>query len=377
MIDIKKIKAWYRLTEQKSIGNIMAHKIISDLGDPVDYIGIKSDLWKNIDYLSYETKKLLQEDLEPPLWDKIVHYITNSPEFKFISFFDDDYPDQLRSIYQPPLFLTALGDVSLMRNIDDIPATPPCNGGHIISIVGTRKATQYGRYLTEKIVNSLVTSNFIICSGMALGIDSVAHRKTLDSGGFTIAVLACGLDTIYPPQNRELYHRIKEKGLIISEILPCLPFEKFHFPQRNRIVAGLSKGVCVIEGSLQSGAMITAKFALEQGKEVYALPGDIIRPEAQGPNSLISKGAKIILTPDDIVMDYNVEYSVNKPVKKIELTEEESKIFEIIRNYSPDIHIDQLVVETGLPIGEISALLFVMEMKDAIRQTENCRYAAY
>ena len=362
MISINKVKTWYRLLEQKSIGNILAHRIIEDLGDPVEFIGKDNDLLDSISYINNDIKNILKKDIDPPHWKKVVHYLENSPEFKFISYFDDDYPEHLKTIYQPPLFITALGDISLLKS------------NNIISIVGTRKSTQYGRYATEKITAALVSGNYIVCSGLALGIDSIAHKKTLEMGGLTIAVLACGLDTIYPPQNREIFNKIKEKGVIISESLPCLPFEKFHFPQRNRIIAGLSKAICVIEGSLQSGAMITAKFALEQGKEIYALPGDIMRPEAQGPNSLISKGAKILLTPEDIVLDYNIEYSVNKVVKKVELTDEEKMIHDIIRNHTPDIHLDQLVIQTGLSICEISALLFVMEMKDAIRQTDNCRY---
>ena len=360
---INKIKSWYRLLDQKSIGNVIAHKLIEDLGEPESFVGVQNDSWYNISYVNEEIKSTLQKDIDPPHWKKMAEYIENSPEFKFLSFLDDDYPMSLKSIYQPPLFLTALGDISLMKS------------EQIIAIVGTRKATQYGKYVTEKIARSLAIGNFIVSSGMALGIDTIAHRKTLESNGFTIAVLASGLDTIYPPQNRELFHKIKENGLIVSESLPCLPFEKFHFPQRNRIISRLSKAVCVIEGSLQSGSMITAKFALDQGKDIYALPGDILRVESQGPNSLISNGAKMILTPDDIVMDYNVEYSVKKEERKIELTDEESRIYEIVRKYTPDIHLDQLVMETNMSLGDISALLFTMEMKDAVRQTENCRYA--
>ena len=363
MNNLNRIKSWYRLLEQKAIGNTLAHRIIEELGDPVDYIGIKNDIWDTVDYIKAETKAILQKDIDPPLWDKIVQYIETSPSFKFISYIEDDYPENLKSIFQPPLFITALGNSSLL------------NRDEIISIVGTRKCTQYGRYITEKVVSSLMSANYIVCSGLALGIDAIAHRKTLELNGITIAVLACGLDTIYPPQNRDIFHKILEKGAIICENLPCLPFEKFHFPQRNRIISALSKAVVVIEGNNTSGAMITAKFALEQGKEIYALPGDILRPEAQGPNSLISRGAKMILTPDDILSDLNIDYVGKKMEKKLDLSDEETKLYEIIKVYTPDIHLDELVLETGMSIGEISALLFIMEMKDAIRQTDNCRYA--
>ena len=362
-MNLNKIKAWYRLIDQKSIGNALAHKIINDLGDPMRYVGQKSDLWANIDYISPEIKNIFQQDIDPPHWAKIINYLENSPNFQFISYLDENYPKPLKNIYQPPLYLTAIGDVSLLEN------------QNTIGIVGTRKPTQYGRYSTEKIVNSLVQRNFIICSGLALGIDAVSHRKTLELNGMTIAVLACGLDIVYPPQNKELAHRIMEKGLVISENTPCVPFEKFHFPQRNRIISGLSKAVCIIEGSVQSGAMITAKFALEQNKEVYALPGDILRPEAQGPNSLISKGAKIILTPDDIAMDLSIDYQGKEVIKKIELNEDEEKIYNIIKEYASEIHIDQIIVETSMSIGEISGILFMLELKNAVRTTENGKYA--
>jgi DNA processing protein len=334
------------------------------LGDPVNYIGFPSDVWAGIDYLNAEVIYSLQRDIDPPAWHRIISYVESSPYFQFVAYIDDEYPPQLKSIYQPPLFLTAIGDISLLQSTD------------IISIVGTRKPTQYGKYVTEKIVYSLVANNYMTCSGLALGIDSVTHRKTIEANGLTIAVTAGGLDIVYPPQNLELANKIKERGLIISESMPCIPFEKYHFPQRNRIIAGLAKAVCIIEGKLQSGAMITAKFALEQNKEIYALPGDILRPEAQGPNTLIQRGAKIILTPNDIAADFNIDYVPNKVSKRISLTDEETKIYNIIKNNSQDIHIDQLVVETGGSLGKISEVLFMLELKNAVRQTENGKYSA-
>ena len=363
MINLNRIKSWYRLLEQKYVGNSLAHRIIKELGDPEDYIGTESDLWESVNYLDSEVIRILQKDIDPPYWNRIVQYIETSPDFKFISFLDEDYPDNLKAIFQPPLFITALGNPEHLQS------------QNIISIVGTRKCTQYGRYVTEKIVASLVAANHIVCSGLALGIDSISHRKTLELKGTTIAVLACGLDIVYPPQNREIHRQICETGTVISENLPCLPFEKYHFPQRNRIIAALSKAICVIEGSLQSGAMITAKFGVEQGKEIYALPGDIIRQESQGPNSLIKNGANMILTPQDIVADINIDYVGVSSVKKIELTEEEQKLYDILQEYAPDAHLDQLVVATGLSIGELSSLLFLLEMKDAIRQTDSNRFA--
>jgi len=362
-MDLNKIKAWYRLVGKNGVGLSLAHRIVEELGNPVEYIGKRNDLWDEVDFVDDAVKKEFQEDLDPPQWGKIANYIESSPGFEFVTYLDNEYPESLKNIYQAPLFLTAVGDIDLLKS------------DSIISIVGTRKPTQYGKYLTEKIVNSLVSNHFIVCSGLALGIDAVAHRKTLELMGITIAVLAGGLDNIYPPQNLELANKIKATGLIISENMPCLPFEKYHFPQRNRIVAGLSKAICVIEGNVQSGALITAKYGLDNNKEIYALPGDVLKPEALGPNTLISRGAKIILTPEDIAQDLSVKYEAKSIVKKIDLTDDEKKIYDVIKDNPPDVHIDMLVMLTGMGIGELSGVLFMLELKNAVRVGESNKYS--
>ena len=191
-MSLNKIKAWYRLLERKNIGLTLAHRIVDLLGDPVEYVGNNSDLWGEVDFLDSEIKSELQQNIDPPSWNKIANFIENTPNFQFITYLDEDYPDSLKNIYQPPLFITAHGDISLLKSDE------------IVSIVGTRRPTQYGKYLTEKIVCSLVRNNLIVCSGLALGIDSVAHRKTIEYSGLTIAVLAGGMENIYPPQNLEL-----------------------------------------------------------------------------------------------------------------------------------------------------------------------------
>jgi len=361
MQNLRTIKAFYRLTEQKQLSLANAHSLVAELGDPTEYIGSKSELWQQIDYLKDDVKTSLMSDIDPPNWLKIIAFLEHTPDFHFISILDDDYPELLKHIFSPPLFITAYGDTTLWQS------------DKIISIVGTRKPTQYGRYVTEKIVESLLAYDFIICSGLALGIDAVAHKKTVDGDGKTIAVLACGLDTIYPPQNRELARRIKEKGLILSESMPYKKFEKYHFPQRNRIIAGLSQAVCVIEGGLQSGALITSKYGMDYGKEVYALPGDIIREEAAGPNFLISKGAKAILTPGDIAADFAIDYK--QKVVKLDLNDEEKVVYDLIKANN-EMHIDMLSMHTGQSISELSGVLFMLELKSAVRVGDGGKYIA-
>ena len=361
MNDLNKIKVWQRLYEQKGLGLTNALKLINSLGDPINYIGKKNEQLNEVSYIHEEIKSSLQKDIDPANWKKIVNYIETKPDFKFLCILDDDYPEALKHIYHPPLALTAFGDISLLKSEE------------IISVVGTRKPTHYGKYMCEKIINSLVINNYITCSGLALGIDSIVHKKTIEYDGSTIAVMAGGLDSIYPPQNRELANKIIQKGLVLSENFPFTHIEKYHFPQRNRIVSGLSKAVCIIEGNLKSGALITAKYALEQNKEVYALPGDITKPEALGPNFLIQKGAKIMLSPKDIVNDFNVDYIPVVQTQKIELTETEAKIYDLIKE-STEIHIDLLAIQTGMSISELSSILFMLEMKDAVKTTDSGKY---
>lgn len=373
---IKSIKAWYRLKNTKSIGYVYANRIIEELGNPIDYIGIKSDVWNGITFLTNEVKETLQKDEDPPFWDKVCDFfeqnlrLSDSDNYElykklhFITILDEDYPEHLKNIFQAPLFITAYGDISLLQNKSNI------------AIVGTRKPSSYGKYSTEKITESLVNNGFTVTSGLALGIDTIAHKKAVELNGTTIAVMACGLDMIYPPQNKPLARDIiKNGGLLISENLPCTPFEKHHFPQRNRIISGLSKAVCVIEGKPQSGAMITAKLATEQNRDVYALPGDISKPEAEGPNQLIKAGAKIITEIDDIANDY-ISHKIEKSkICKVNITNSEKELISIIKKNLPEIHIDQLIAESGYSIGEISELLFMLEMKNVIRTTNNSKYA--
>lgn len=154
MDNISKVKSWYRIIDTKFIGNTLAHRLIQDLGDPVEYVGRKNSCWEKIAYINQDLKYSLQEDKDPPYWNKIINFLENHPDFKFVTFLDDKYPEQLKNIYQPPLFITCFGDLSLLKHPD------------IISIVGTRKPTPYGRYITDKIVSSLVSNNYYICSDL-------------------------------------------------------------------------------------------------------------------------------------------------------------------------------------------------------------------
>lgn len=205
---------------------------------------------------------------------------------------DVDYPDGLKPIFSPPFLLYWKGDSSIFRQ----PA---------LGMVGCREATSYGQKQAEYFARTLANAGIVIVSGLARGIDAAAHGGALQvPGGKTIAVLGCGIFNIYPPENRDLFHQIAKCGLLVSEFPPFAGPNPGHFPQRNRIIAALSQGVMVVEAKKKSGALITSDYAMEQGKEVYALPGDVTSPASEGTHRLIQQGAKLVMEPADILEDY-------------------------------------------------------------------------
>lgn len=201
---------------------------------------------------------------------------------KVVSFFDSEYPEQLRQIYQPPLILFARGNINLLQR-------------EIVTIVGSRMATDYSYQVIEGLTPGLIKKGIVIASGLAKGVDSMAHRAALKNHGETIAVVGNGLNHYYPLQNHTLQEEIIDKGLILSEYLPDTPPKPFRFPQRNRILAGLSKSVIVTEAKEKSGSLITANLALQENRDVYAVPGPITSVLSEGPNKLIEAGANPVV----------------------------------------------------------------------------------
>lgn len=210
-----------------------------------------------------------------------------------IRFEDENYPCLLKEIYDPPQQLYYLGELKAREKFP-------------LAVVGTRKISFYGKKATERLVNGLCQAGLTIVSGLALGVDGLAHQIALENGTRTIAVLGSGLDTVYPPDHKKLAKRIIDTGgALVSEYPPKTKPSKLTFPARNRIVAGMSLGVLVIEAPIKSGAMITARLALDQGREVFAVPGDIYSENSQGCNLLIKKGAKPVTKIEDILESFN------------------------------------------------------------------------
>ncbi len=351
---IKKIKAWIKLLETPEIGNAKAIRLTGILGEPINFIGSSADKLQDIDFISEKAKRNLASNIFPKDWNRIV-ILLEKHNIKFISILDDNYPSLLRSIYDPPPFLFYRGNLQK----DDFRRT--------LAIVGTRKASNYGKLMTRKIGEKLCVAGFTIVSGLAFGIDTIAHLSALDCGGRTLAILGTGCEQIYPPGNRELADRIIENGALISEFIPGRKSERWNFPTRNRIISGISLGSLIIEGTKKSGALLTAKFALDQNRDIFALPGDIDKPEAEGPNYLIKLGAKIVTCTNDILEEYDlILENAEKPFPK--LTSNEEKIYQILLQNKPELEFDSLMIKTGYSVGELSTVLLSLELKNVVKK---------
>ncbi len=286
-------------------------------------------------------------------------------KIKLILSADDDYPTLLKEICFSPLGLYIKTNAEI-KNLFS---------GFALAVVGTRRATIYGKDAAYKISQDLAKAGVTITSGLAWGIDAVAHQAACDANGITLAVLGSGLNEVYPPSNRKLAEEIiKKSGALISEYPLYAPALPFHFPQRNRIVSGLSKGVIVIEAPEKSGALITAGFALEQNREVFALPGPIFSKNSAGPNLLIQKGAKLITKAEDILIEFKEQFGKNLKLdyssdEKIRIFDDKSeeKVFHFLEKEPSGTELEKIMENSGLDAKNVIAILSMLEIKGYIK----------
>jgi DNA processing protein len=276
---------------------------------------------------------------------------------------DDGYPTRLKELSPSPPVLYIRGEIQS----DDHWA---------VAIVGTRRITAYGNQVTERIATRLAHAGVTIVSGMARGIDGVAHKAALDAGGRTFAVLGCGVDRIYPPEHRKLAEKIMERGALISDFPPGTAPEASNFPPRNRIISGLSMATVVVEAGKKSGALITAAFAAEQGREVFAVPGNVLAPQSQGTNRLIQDGARVLLDPQEILEVLDLTRITEQSAARTVLPSNalEAQLFGIL-SHDP-LHVDEIRNQTSLNIEEVTSTLALMELKGMVRQVGGMRYTA-
>lgn len=284
-------------------------------------------------------------------------------EIEVITTEDKTYPSNLLQIAAPPPVLYIRGDFTKQDQ-------------QAIAVVGTRKVTSYGKNVVRDLAGLLADNKVTIVSGLARGVDSEAHRAILKAGGRTIAVLGSGLDVIYPPENTQLAQEIIENGAIVSDYAPGTQPEGVNFPPRNRIIAGLSLATVVIEAGERSGALITASFTADQGKDVFAVPGSIYAPQSKGTNKLIFDGAYPLIQYDSIfeMLDiHNVQYQ-HTLQRDVPTDEVELLVMKLLQSES--MHIDDLQAASGMPIARISSALTMLELKGYIKNTGNMTYTS-
>jgi DNA processing protein len=281
---------------------------------------------------------------------------------QLLSYWDAEYPERLKSIYDPPVFLFVKGELNILKE-------------PMIDIVGARKPSGYGKMVTETMSAQLVKNGYGIVSGFARGVDTAAHKTALKNNGKTIGVLGNGLDINYPAENKQLRDTLFKSGLFISEYPMGEKPEAGNFPKRNRIISGLSSGVLVTEAGEKSGALLTAFYALDQNRDVFAIPGTIVSENSVGTNRLIKEGAKLVQNVEDILVEVDSAYEQNTPpdrTKLPNLPQDELAIYQAISSEAK--HVDQIAYQCKLSVSETLTLLLTLELKGLVRQMAGKMY---
>jgi len=366
--------AWLTLTHVNKLGPVTLRKLIDHFQTPVSVLkasrgqlqalGIQTAV---IEGIQNANEELIQRDLTW-LEHENHHLITfNSPA----------YPELLKQIADPPYVLYALGRPELAKELLSEPQ---------LGIVGSRSASASGKEIATAFANGLASNGLVITSGLASGVDGAAHRGALQANiGSTVAVAACGLDRVYPAEHRQLAEEISQRGLLISEFPIGTSPSPGHFPRRNRIISGLSLGVLVVEASMKSGSLITARLALEQGREVFAIPGSIHNPVARGCNNLIRNGAKLVEKVEDVLEE--LKHLVNiDALDNIATNENNSQTVQSTNANDPQhekilncmgtepISIDSIIERSGLAVEEVSSILLILELNNQVTQHGNGIY---
>lgn len=293
--------------------------------------------------LDEELEKLAQQDVSVLTWN------------------DPDYPSRLLQIPDPPPVIYVRGQL--------LPEDE-----WAIAVVGTRRASAYGKTVTRRLVSDLAVNHVTIVSGLARGIDGEAHATALEMGGRTIAVLGCGLDLIYPPEHRKLAQETVQQGAMISEYPLSTRPEASNFPPRNRIISGLSLGVVVVEAGVKSGALITADYAADQGRDVFAVPGNLYTRCSAGTNRLIQDGAKLVTGAEDILEELNLMMITEQAQVRAVVPENETEALLIQHLSLEPVHVDEIALQTGQPIAKVTSNLALMELKGMVRQVGGMKY---
>ncbi len=343
------------------VGRTRYRRLVDAFGSAADVLAARVNDLEKIKGMSRSTASAIKEEADPGEARRLASRVV---QLGWTALHPDhpEYPAPLKAIPDPPPLLFRVGE----------PTTPD---EKMMAIVGTRKPTEKGRLFASQLAAGLARACITIVSGMAEGIDSAAHAGSLEAGGKTIAILGSALDVIYPPTNKGLAKRIKQHGTIYSEYLPGTGPDRAFFPERNRIISGLSRGVVVIEAGRRSGALITAARALEQGRALFAVPGAPNDTMSEGTNELIRRGARLTTSPEDIFDELPTlkgEVAARKFVQLPDMTEEEKRITKMFA--SGPMQVDQLSRAADLPVAQLMELLLALELKGVVRELSGKRF---
>jgi len=353
-------KYWLAFSQVKGLGSVRFRKLLSFFGDLKIAWEAPLDGFIAAGIQTKTAQEILSRRLTFDL-DKYEENLTRRG-IKTLIWSDENYPKYLSQIDQPPPVLYLLGELT---PADDL----------AIAIVGTRNVTQYGRQVAHDSATYLAGNSVTIVSGLARGVDGIAHQAALDVGGRTVAVLGSGVDIIYPPEHRKLAERISANGAILSDYAPGTKPDGINFPPRNRIISGLSRGTIVIEAGETSGALITAKFALEQNREVFAVPGSVLAPMSKGTNRLIVQGATPMNDPRQVLEFLQIQEQVHSTSSsRAELPDAaEQRVLIALGNDA--IHIDDLCNQLDLSMEKLTPLLTMMELKGMVTRNHVMEYS--
>jgi DNA processing protein len=345
---------WFALRSVPFVGNVTYRRLLESFGSPARVLDAPLDALASVKGVGHAAAvAITTHDYRRAATQEAEAFAQSGA--RLVTLLDSDYPPLLKEIPDPPPYLYLRGSLP--------------EAGTAIAVVGSRLASDYGIATTSRLSRELAEQGVTIVSGLAQGVDAAAHRGALQAGGRTIGVLGCGIDQVYPPGNRQLFREMAEQGAIVSEFPMGTRPDAPNFPRRNRIISGLSRGVLVVEAAERSGSLITARFALEQGREVFAVPGNITHRASRGTNSLIKQGAKLVESVADILGELPPE-GINLPQwarqQGFNLSPAEEALCGLLAD--GPLHIDELTVRSELTVSAVSAMLLRLELQGAVMQ---------
>ena len=371
---IASLQEWLELRAVKGLGPRLYTRLLHTFGSPSAIRAASRNDLKAVGEISSSLVHALHQPLPPEVQQQIHQELTaiHAGRFSLVLLTDSNYPPRLKTIPDPPPILAYTGQLLPQDHL-------------ALAIVGARKASAPGRAFTQKLSGDLATLGFTIVSGLARGTDGVAHEGAIAASGRTLAVLGCGIDHMYPPEHRSLRKKIEEQGAVLSEFPMGTPPHAYHFPQRNRVISGMALGVIVTEATLKSGSLITARLALEQNREIFAVPGYVQQPLSRGPHLLIKQGAKLVEDVTDILEEIFpiLDPDFQEQLKKQQLTNQSHSPYselgpeeqQILQLFPLDpVSLDELISQGSYSASEVMSILLSLEIKGLIKQIPGLQY---